>query len=33
MAAIIVYWGPDNPMWWGYHRFIYWERVRRGGRY
>lgn len=30
---MIVYWSPANPYWWGYHRFIYWERIRRGLTY
>ena len=29
----VVYWSPANPYWWGHHRFIYWERVRRGLTY
>jgi hypothetical protein len=30
---MIVYWSPANPNWWGYHRFVYWERTRRGLTY
>jgi hypothetical protein len=22
-----------NPYWWGWHRFIYWERTKRGLHY
>jgi hypothetical protein len=31
--CLIVYWSPSNPWWWGYHRYIMWERKRRGGQY
>jgi len=30
---MIVYWTPANPNWWSWHRFLYGERVKRGGRY
>jgi hypothetical protein len=30
---MIVYWSPANPFWWGYHRFIWAEHVKRGGQY
>lgn len=22
-----------NPMWWGFHRFLWWEHERRGRRH
>jgi hypothetical protein len=28
--AVVVYWSPANPFWWGWHRFLIWERLRRG---
>ena len=26
----IVFWSAANPYWWGWHRFLIWERRRRG---
>lgn len=33
MTAIIVCDSPANPFWWGWHRFIWWERTKRGLHY
>jgi hypothetical protein len=27
---MIVYWSPANPYWWGWHRFLWAESVKRG---
>lgn len=27
---MVVYWSPSNPYWWGWSRYVYWERFRRG---
>ena len=30
MKSIVVRNSFANPYWWGWHRFIWWERSRRG---
>jgi hypothetical protein len=33
MGLPVVRWSAANPYWWGWHRFLWWERVRRGLTY
>lgn len=30
---MIRYWTPANPQWWSWQRFVWGERVKRGGTY